>query len=401
MEQSPPVHRSVRILATLLIVCTVVLLTLGALTTSFRAGMADPVWPTEPWFLIVNRAKYNLEEHRGFLLEHTHRAAGFTVGIVASLLALVAWGTMRGSYKARYGLVTILALLVAYGAFHGQMGKAWKLRQERQVAMSLGLELPQPDVFPAESGIATAASALLLLFVSAMCLTGQGPGKWVRFWVSVLLIAVMAQGLLGGYRVYLDQLFGPLLSQIHGTFAQLVFSLMCCLPILCWLPKPERILNSEDRDRLKWLALALPAAVFIQLIWGVMMRHTGSPLAQRLHMLSAFLVFGVALGVTMQILMKPSTKRQLAFGAYHLLSLLALQLVLGVEAYLGKFVSIGSQASIAPMAREITVESGVLRSLHVLLGTAILASSVVLALRIWRRTPNAYNEYQEQESRDR
>ena len=70
------------------------LLTLGWLTTSFRAGMADPVWPTEPWYLAVNGQVWQ-ESKAGFLLEHTHRLAGFIVGALTTLLALSAWATDR------------------------------------------------------------------------------------------------------------------------------------------------------------------------------------------------------------------------------------------------------------------------------------------------------------------
>src|SRR3954453_10046690 len=70
---------------------TVVLLVLGQLVTSFRAGMADPVWPTEPWYLFSN---YKLD--LGYLIEHSHRIAGFAVGGLVSVLALGVWWTNPG-----------------------------------------------------------------------------------------------------------------------------------------------------------------------------------------------------------------------------------------------------------------------------------------------------------------
>ena len=385
---TPPIANPLRVLAVLMLLATILLLTLGALTTSFRAGMADPVWPTEPWFLIVNGHKYNLEQHRGFLLEHTHRAAGFTVGILASVLAIAAW-IAGPNIKARlFGLVAITALLIAYGGFHGQMGLASKARADRQIALREGrTDVPAPEIFPVESGIATAVCAALVLVSCGLHSGTNQSGKWVRSLAGILLVCVMAQGLLGGYRVYLDQLVGPELSQIHGTFAQVVFAAMCCVPLLAAAPTPERQLPEYDRRRLGTLSLALVAAVFVQLIWGVVVRHTAGVVAQRLHILTAFAVVGLGVWLATRALATPSGRRVLGFGIWHLLVMFAVQLALGVEAYLGKFAATGAQWDVSPAMRKITEESAAIRTLHVLIGTAILASSVVIAVRVWRRIP--------------
>ncbi len=382
----PPIAKSVRILAILTVLATTVLLTLGALTSSFRAGMADPVWPTEPWFLAVNGHKYNLEEHRSFLLEHTHRAAGFAVGALASILALAAWWSGPRKLERGYGLIAIVLLLAVYGSFHREMHAASDARAARQIALREGrTDVPPPEIFPEATGIATAVFALGVLASGVVHLFSRQPGKWVRALAGWLLVCVMIQGLLGGYRVYLDQLLGPELSQIHGTFAQVVFAAMCCVPLLAAAPSPERQLPESERRRLHWLALALPATVFLQLVWGVVVRHTADPLAQRLHILTAFAVVGIGVWLATRALSTASGSRVLGFGIWHLLAMFAVQLILGVEAYLGKFAAIGSQGNVAPMARRITEDAAAIRTLHVLIGTAILASSVVLAVRILRR----------------
>src|SRR3954468_15791820 len=64
------------------------LLALGAVVTSFRVGMADPVWPTRPWHLLLISWD---EPQPGFLIEHTHRLAGFVVGGAVSILTLLLW----------------------------------------------------------------------------------------------------------------------------------------------------------------------------------------------------------------------------------------------------------------------------------------------------------------------
>src|SRR5437763_4329663 len=64
------------------------LLTLGAVVTSFCVGMADPVWPTRPWHLLTISWQ---EPSAGYLIEHTHRLAGFVAGAAVALLSLLFW----------------------------------------------------------------------------------------------------------------------------------------------------------------------------------------------------------------------------------------------------------------------------------------------------------------------
>jgi heme A synthase len=372
----------VRVAAILLALVAVLLLTLGGLTTSFRAGMADPVWPTEPWFLIVNGHKYELERHAGFLMEHTHRAAGWIVGGLASLLAVVAWWGATGTTRI-VGLATVFGLLAAYGDFHRRMMEVWTFRQANP---------GEPVTYPLAVGYATAAFAGLMLLVCVVHLLGRERGKWVRALSGFLLVAVMIQGLLGGFRVFLDQLtgltntLGVELSALHGVFAQLVFTTMVCVAILAARPKPEYDLPPADRARLGGLSLALVAAVFLQLLWAVWVRHAPTPLAQRLHFLTAFVVFGLAVWLIVRARSTPAGRTTLGFDVRHLVGMLAVQILLGVEAWMTKFAATGPYMALPPEMRPITVGSGAIRTLHQLIGTAVLASSVVIALRVHRRT---------------
>src|SRR5262249_19254806 len=65
-----PVSRFVRIWAVATaLVGFALLFALGGFVTSFRVGMADPVWPTEPWYLVVNQKVWVQEPSKGFLIE--------------------------------------------------------------------------------------------------------------------------------------------------------------------------------------------------------------------------------------------------------------------------------------------------------------------------------------------
>src|SRR5712691_11323449 len=73
----------------LLTVCaTFGLLLLGAVVTTFRVGMADPVWPTYPWHLLLISWD---EPSAGFLVEHSHRLAGYIVGCCIIVLTVGLW----------------------------------------------------------------------------------------------------------------------------------------------------------------------------------------------------------------------------------------------------------------------------------------------------------------------
>jgi hypothetical protein len=67
-----------------------------------------------------------------------------------------------------------------------------------------------------------------------------------------------------------------------------------------------------------------------------------------------------------------------------LLGVLALQLLLGVEAYLVKFAVVGPDALLPPELRPITKMSAALRTVHLLIGLALLASAVAVTLRLGR-----------------
>ena len=360
--------RLTRVLAWSAVAAAGVLLTLGWLTTSFRAGMADPVWPTEPWYLVVNGQVWK-EPNRAFLLEHTHRAAGFVVGGLTGLLALAVWWTDRNQNLRGFGLGAALLLLVMYGQFHREMGVAWKARLAGEAAV----------VWPANSGLMTAIAAGLLLTAAGLT---AGPDRWTRRLASVSLVAVMVQGLLGGYRVYLDQLAGMELAVVHGTFGQVVFCLLLATAVLA-LPATAE-LTAGERRQFGGLSLALVGLVFVQLVWGVLVRHGGSAAAQQLHLLTAFAVTGLAVWLAVRLLNTPRLRGK----GVHLLGIVGVQVTLGVQAWMGKFAATGPQAAVPPMLRDVTVGWALTRTLHAAVGAALLASAVLLALRVWRRVPS-------------
>ena len=78
--------------------------------------MADPIWPTEPWYLFVIGWQ---EPSRGYLIEHTHRIAAFTVGGLVSCSRSGSGGPIQAEVRAGPGIAALVVLLAGFGQFHG------------------------------------------------------------------------------------------------------------------------------------------------------------------------------------------------------------------------------------------------------------------------------------------
>lgn len=356
-----PVPRWLHVLAVATAAVTLVLLVLGGLVTTFRVGMADPVWPTEPWYLFFIDWR---EPSRGFLIEHTHRLAGFTVGGLVGLLALGLWYTDPRSAARWAGLLGLVVLIGMFNQFHRAM---MAQRDAATITVPVG----------AVGGMA--GSLVLVLAPGIAGMMGRTRGSGLRLLGVVGLVAVMIQGLLGGFRVRLNELVGTDLAAVHGVFAQVVFSLLVCLAVLTGRPVTSE-LPDPTRRILGRLSLALVAVLFVQLIWGAMIRHAPTPLVQRLHLLTAFVAVAVAVWLLRVGFGNPAARPRVAFAGWVLGVLITLQVVLGVEAWMGKF-----NTNTLPELEVVTPEKAAIRTAHVLVGTGVLAAAVALAVAVRRR----------------
>src|SRR5215218_8344214 len=110
-----PVPRWLHVWAVVAALATLVLLAIGQLVTSFGAGMADRVWPTEPWYVFrtaTDSEKERFKQEFGFFIEHTHRIAGWTIGgLVIVLAGGLLWTDPRKTarYVALAGAVVLVS----------------------------------------------------------------------------------------------------------------------------------------------------------------------------------------------------------------------------------------------------------------------------------------------------
>jgi cytochrome c oxidase assembly protein subunit 15 len=343
-----------------------VLLTLGTVVTSFRVGMADPVWPTRPWHLLTITWE---EPNPGYLIEHTHRLAGFVSGVAVALLACLVWLTERRPVLRWGGLLAIVALVAAFmGHLHGSLLAHQKVLKETG-------ELSQPNWLATFSPTLIALAVTLILGVWSAATDVSG-GR--RLLAIVFLVGMMTQGILGGLRVYFNALIGPDLAAVHGVFSQIVVALAVTLTVLC---VPRRGGPADDHwhpdAALVRGSLIAVAAVFAQIVAGAVLRHTASPLGPRLHILGAFLVVFIIAAVSRRSRGTPGGVRGLAVLAA---SLAGFQVLLGVEAWMARFKA---GIVLSPM-QPITVSDTVIRTLHALTGYGLFATTVALAVVLLR-----------------
>jgi len=371
---SPP--RWLRLWAAATVALLFVLLLLGAVVTSFRVGMADPIWPTRPWHLAVVDWQ---EQSRGFLIEHTHRLAGFAVGGAVTILAIGLWLTERQSILKWGGAAALVALLAAFGQLHGTLIKQQRLYNAAidiapPAAPTPAVEPPTPNWLLA-AGPAVAALTIVGAFSLAAMRLGSS-GRGLRALAVVLLVAVMAQGLLGGLRVYLNALFGTDLATIHGVFSQTVVALAVAVLVGC---TPRRVADDgwlPSARTIRWTILTA-VAVFTQVVTGAVLRHTTSPIGPRLHLLLAFAVVAATMVVGRQLADAPRSIRRLKIALH---AFVGVQVLLGVESWLSKF----ADGPAAAAFRRITEADAALRTAHTLTGYAIFAVAVGLALVVIR-----------------
>ena len=126
--------------------------------------------------------------------------------------------------------------------------------------------------------IATFVGFLTLLL--AVWYWKKEPRLWVRWLALGALGAVIAQGILGGLTVL--YLLPTPVSVSHATLAQTFFVMVSSLALVTskwWMESHPMLDDQGPGPSLTGLSVILVLAVYVQLILGALMRHTGSGLA--------------------------------------------------------------------------------------------------------------------------
>lgn len=183
----------------------------------------------------------------------------------------------------------------------------------------------------------------------------------VRAVVSAALGTVILQALLGGLTVLLR--LPPAVSIAHACLGQIFFCLMASLALVTSERWNHPAQAAPETLKLRRLGAMTIGFIFLQLILGATLRHTGSLL--HVHMLGAALVAVHVILFARRLLSESLPLAEGQMAGIALLVLLGVQLYLGIMAW-----------------RQLSV---VVATAHVATGALLLASTVVTTTLCYRR----------------
>lgn len=214
---------------------------------------------------------------------------------------------------------------------------------------------------------------LLTAALAVWAWTSKRVGKPLRWLASAALAVVVIQALIGGLRVLVPSA-KPVIAVPHALVAQSFFAIVVALAVLTspgWrLRHRER--SDAGRVPLRSLADLTVATVLAQLVLGASFRHGAIGIIP--HIAGAVVVAALSCATAIRAIRAAQGDSYLRRPAWTAAALLAVQVALGILAYLARLASRGDPQPLEPMI-SLTV-------MHVIGGALTLAALLVLALRV-------------------
>ena len=223
-----------------LLTCCVALLpiSIGALVTTLKAGMAFADWPTSDGQNMLLYPWLNDLRNTDKFVEHGHRLAGMLIGFVSIGLVLVTFSCQKQRWVRTWS-VAILIAVIGQGLLGGMRVRmdAQKLAMIHSITGGLfftmcfvfALVVRRPDEHPGKSGQDTIFSPVGVVLA------------------VMLPIAVISQYVLGGF-------FRHLGTMLHEHLAG---AIVVTLLTVCVIPMLARSELAALNRRAKWLTTAL------------------------------------------------------------------------------------------------------------------------------------------------
>ncbi len=226
-----------------------------------------------------------------------------------------------------------------------------------------------------------AATVGLLTVILAIWVWLKEPRRWVRWVSAAAVLAVIAQGVLGGITVLF---YLPIAVSVgHATLAQ---SFFCTTVSLAFFTRAdwnwdEPKFEDLSAPTLRHLSVMMSGAILLQLVLGAAFRHNGIGVVP--HIVVAMVVTMLITWTVTRIFTKFSSERGLVRWAATLVGLLVVQLFLGLGAYMMKLAARNAPQPLPPVVNITTA--------HVAVGALVFATSVTLTLHIFRRIASPGN----------
>ena len=203
-----------------------------------------------------------------------------------------------------------------------------------------------------------------------------GSRRWIKVLGVVALLAVIAQGVLGGYRVRLNS---TTLAAVHGSTAQAFFGLMVALCVWTgrsWLAGSR---PAPGAAKIRWMSASLLGLVYLQVLVGAWLRHYSGMDALWVHSGLAALVFGHGASTAVAVARHRRDWPALIPASRALAVALGLQITLGIAAWWLLRPFDGS-------SHTVTFFSAMVRTGHQANAGLLIAATVVLTLRAFQLT---------------
>jgi cytochrome c oxidase assembly protein subunit 15 len=225
--------------------------------------------------------------------------------------------------------------------------------------------------------------------------------RWMRWLAIGALCTFVTQATLGGMTVLFFQ--PPWLSTAHATVAQTFFCIAVSIALFTgrkFVGRSQEDRAQEEEPRVEFdqrhpslftLTLLSIFVLYVQLILGGMFRHHG--MSWWPHVANAVIVSFVLAWTSIRALSLYSNIAAVRQPAIVMLSLLITQLCLGFTAFLTRVA--WGRSAVQP---ELPMVAATVA--HVAVGALLLATTVVLAIQVWRNVPAAFEERVPQAQRD-
>lgn len=224
--------------------------------------------------------------------------------------------------------------------------------------------------------------------------------RWFVGWTVFVLLAVIAQGALGGFRVLLDE---RTFAMIHGCTGPLFFVIATATAVMSsrwWLVRGAEESSGHVSSGLVsgrgvvWIATVLVLSSYLQLIVGAQLRHvTGStPSKMFMMFVHSHLTLAAVVGVLALVLaafagLSRRTPPRVRRPAFLIVVLVFAQIALGIATWIVNY-ALPWQEIDAALATYTIQAKGYMESLivtaHMATGSLIISLGTVAALRAWR-----------------
>jgi cytochrome c oxidase assembly protein subunit 15 len=208
--------------------------------------------------------------------------------------------------------------------------------------------------------------------------------RWLRLLAVAALATVVIQGILGGITVL--HFLPPAVSSAHAAVAQTFFCIAVCIAVFTgrrWLADHPRTEPDTRRPTLFTLTLLSIFVLYVQLLLGAMFRHHG--MSWWPHVVHAGIVAIVLSWTAVRAISVYSKVDAVKQPAVTVLGLMVAQLCLGFLAFITR-VMWGQDAAQPELPMVIATV------VHVAVGSLLLATTVVLAIQVWRHVPVSFAE---------